>query len=266
MLIFRGDKLLVQKDVYEFEKEPEHTLNSSQTLPPVWREQEIPLWCEVEDSWTLEDGEWLDLRAVWQRYGEEAFLRAGTAWQYMNWLKHARFCSVCGAPLKPKQEDRGMTCVKCGYTSYAPLHPAIIVAVERDGKLLLAHNTRMPAGRYSVIAGFVEPGETLEQTVRREIREEVSIEVEDIRYFGSQPWPFPCSLMLGFTARWKSGELSPDGTEINDAGWYLPNALPDIPAPVSISRRLIDDFVRRKKEKKESAQDRVISEGNARGL
>jgi NAD+ diphosphatase len=123
----------------------------------------------------------------------------------------------------------------------------VIVAVERDGKLLLAHNTRMPSRRYSVIAGFVEPGESLEQTVRREIMEEVGIEVQDVRYFGSQPWPFPCSLMLGFTARWKNGDLCPDGVELDDAGWFAPNEFPDIPPALSISRKLIDDFARRMK-------------------
>jgi NAD+ diphosphatase len=191
--------------------------------------------------------EWINLRVVWQRWGEEAFARAGTAYQYMNWLRHARFCSSCGAPLSPRKEERGLECGSCGRVVYAPLHPAIIVAVEHDGKLLLAHNTRMPWGRYSVIAGFVEPGESLEQTVRREIMEEVGIEVKDIRYFGSQPWPFPCSLMLGFTARWKRGELRPDGTELDDAGWFAPHEFPDIPPGISISRKLIDDFALRTK-------------------
>jgi NAD+ diphosphatase len=163
----------------------------------------------------------------------------------MNWLRHARFCSSCGAPLSPKEEERGLECGSCGRVVYAPLHPAVIVAVERDGKLLLAHNTRMPPGRCSVIAGFVEPGESLERTVEREIMEEVGIEVRDIRYFGSQPWPFPCSLMLGFTARWEKGELRPDGAELDDAGWFAPNEFPDIPPGLSISRKLIDDFARR---------------------
>jgi NAD+ diphosphatase len=197
---------------------------------------------EVEQA-----AEWVDLRGVWQRWGEEMFARTGTAYQYMNWLRHARFCSSCGAPLSPREEERGLRCGNCGRVTYAPLHPAVIVAVERDGKLLLAHNTRMPSGRYSVIAGFVEPGESLERTVRREIMEEVGIEVRDIRYFGSQPWPFPCSLMLGFTARWERGELRPDGVELDAAGWFAPDAddFPDIPPGLSISRKLIDDFARR---------------------
>jgi NAD+ diphosphatase len=129
--------------------------------------------------------------------------------------------------------------------TYAPLHPAIIVAIEKEGKLLLAHNTRMPGRRYSILAGFVEPGESLEQTVAREVMEEAGIEVRDIRYFGSQSWPFPCSLMLGFTAHWNGGELRPDGVELDDAGWFAPDEFPDIPPSLSISRRLIDDFAAR---------------------
>ncbi|MDR3230322.1 MAG: NAD(+) diphosphatase [Synergistaceae bacterium] len=246
MLIFKGDKLLVRDVIFEFDDRPKKgkILRSSEDLPPPWRE--VPAWCEVDEAHVSQGGaEWLDLRAVWQRWGDRAFVYAGTSYQYMNWLRQARFCSNCAAPLVPKEEDRGLLCGECGRTYYAPLHPAIIVAVERDGKLLLAHNSRMPAGRCSVIAGFVEPGESLEQTLAREVMEEVGIEVEDIRYFGSQSWPFPCSLMLGFTARWKDGELHPDGTELDDANWYAPDALPDIPPPLSISRRLIDDFVTR---------------------
>jgi NAD+ diphosphatase len=246
MLIFRGDKLLVRDVIFEFERRPGKVLRASSNLPPPW--QEVPAWCEADEAFVPEKNEeWLDLRGVWERWGDEAFAYVGAAYQYMNWLRHTRFCSSCGAPLEPKQEDRGLICSRCERVSYAPLHPAVIVAVERDGRLLLAHNARMPYRRYSVLAGFVEPGETLEQTVAREIMEEVAIEVQDVRYFGSQSWPFPCSLMLGFTARWKSGELRPDGVELDDAGWYAPDALPNIPPGVSISRRLIDEFVRRAK-------------------
>ena len=156
-----------------------------------------------------------------------------------------RFCSFCATPLEAREEDRGLSCPGCGRTFYASLHPAIIVAVERDGRLLLAHNRRMPEKRYSVLAGFVEPGESLEQTVVREVREEVGIEIGGIRYFGSQSWPFPSSLMMGFTAHWSSGEAIPDGLELDEAGWFAPDALPNVPPPLSISRRLIDDFVRR---------------------
>ena len=242
MWIFKDEKLLVRNGVCEFASLPTRVVRASRDLPAVWQEEP---WCEVDASDPTD--EWIDLRVVWQRWGDEAFARAGTAYQYMNWLRQARFCSSCGGSLSPKEEDKGLVCGGCGRVTYAPLHPAIIVAVEREGKLLLAHNTRMPAKRYSVLAGFVEPGESLEQTLHREIMEEVGIEVQDIRYFGSQSWPFPCSLMLGFNARWKKGELRPDGVELDDAGWFLPGDFPDVPPSFSISRKLIDDFVRRHK-------------------
>jgi NAD+ diphosphatase len=253
ILIFKGDKLLVRDENFEFPELPARALRSSLTLSAVW--QEGALWCEVGAGEAAPvfpgppggDGaeEWADLRAVWHRWGDEAFSRAGTAYQYMNWLRQSRFCSRCGAPLSPKTEERALQCGECGNVSYAPLHPAIIVAVEKEGKLLLAHNTRMPGKRHSVLAGFVEPGESLEQTVAREVMEESGIEVRDIRYFGSQSWPFPCSLMLGFTARWSGGELRPDGVELDSIGWFAPGEFPEVPPGLSISRRLIDDFVAR---------------------
>ena len=256
MLVFKGDKLLVRGDIFEFENSSPRCLSSSHVLPPIWQDT-VP-WCEIDDETSTADFSgadeseaseetWLDLRALWRKFGDEAFARASRPYQYMNWLRNTRFCARCAAPLTPSDTEKGLFCTSCNRVIYAPLHPAIIVAVERDDKLLLAHNTRMPTKRYSVLAGFVEPGESLEQTVAREIMEEVGIEVEDVRYFGSQSWPFPCSLMLGFTARWKKGELHPDGVELDDAGWFAPNELPEIPQSISISRRLIDDFVARKK-------------------
>ena len=126
--------------------------------------------------------------------------------------------------------------------------PAVIVLVEREGKALLAHARRFTEGLYSVLAGFVEPGETLEEAVAREIQEEVGIQVTDIRYFGSQPWPFPDSFMVGFTARYESGEIRVDGNEITQADWFSPNELPTIPDQVSIARRLIDWFDRHRQQ------------------
>ena len=244
MLIFQGDKILASRDgLQDVPDRPDHALRCSRDLPALW--QELTHWCEVDGDFVPESGaEWLGLREVWGKYGDEPFARAGGAWQYMNWWRSVRLCSFCGAPLKPSETDRGRKCPECGRVFYAPLSPAVIVAIEREGKLLMAHNLTMPNGRFSILAGFVEPGETLEQTVAREMMEEVSVEVQDIRYFGSQSWPFPCSLMLGFTARWKSGELRPDGVEIGEARWFAPQEIPDnIPNGASISRRLIDNFV-----------------------
>jgi NAD+ diphosphatase len=245
MMIFKGDKLLAGEGPGNYASViPElrsRVVGSSIDLPEAW--QDLPPWSEVDG--TPDAFKWIDLREVWSRWGDEAFARAGVAYQYMNWLRDVKFCSRCAAPMSPRTEDKGLACSGCGRVVYAPLHPAVIVAVERDGKLLLAHNNRMPAKRYSILAGFVEPGESLEQTIEREVREEVGIEVEEVRYFGSQSWPFPCSLMLGFTACWKSGSLRADGTELSDAGWFAPGEFPEIPPSISISRKLIDDFTSR---------------------
>ena len=134
-----------------------------------------------------------------------------------------------------------MRCPRCGLSAYPRLAPAIIVLVERDDEVLLARGRGF--GRmYSAVAGFVEPGETLEQAVHREVCEEVGVALGAVRYFGSQPWPFPHSLMIGFFADWASGEIAADGVEIVDANWYRPDHLPEIPPALSIARRLIDDW------------------------
>lgn len=207
------------------------------------RADESLFWGELDPDEPIPHGtEAIGLRDLWALAGEELFRHAGTAFQVMNWRRNTRFCSRCGDAMVPSEVDAGLLCPSCGFASYPTLSPAVIVAVVRDGKLLLARNSRFPKGRHSVLAGFVEPGETLEETVRREIREEVAIEVKDIAYFDSQPWPFPHSLMLGFTARWASGEIRPDGTEIEEAGWFTPEDMPDIPPSISISRRLIEHW------------------------
>jgi NAD+ diphosphatase len=141
--------------------------------------------------------------------------------------------------------ERVRTCLACGHAAYPRLSPAIIALVERDGRALLARNARFSLPFFSTLAGFVEVGESLEAAVAREIHEEAGITIRDIRYFGSQPWPFSGSLMIGFTARWAAGDIVAEPTEIADADWFAPDELPRIPPKLSIARELIDDFVRR---------------------
>jgi NAD+ diphosphatase len=126
---------------------------------------------------------------------------------------------------------------------YPRISPAIIVAVTRDDEILLAHNNNFKQNRYSVIAGFVEPGETFEDCVKREVMEEVNVKVKNIKYFSSQPWPFPDSLMIAFTAEYDEGEIRPDGIEIGDAGWYKRDNLPEVPTNTSVAGRLIQWFL-----------------------
>jgi NAD+ diphosphatase len=185
------------------------------------------------------------LRQLFGVLSDEEFGLAGRALGLTAWDRDHRYCGRCGSATERSTTERVRTCDTCGQDAYPRLSPAVIVLVEHDGRALLARNARTKMPFFSTLAGFVEIGESLEQTVAREIREEAGIEVTDVRYFGSQPWPFTGSLMIGFTARWASGELAPDPAEITEAAWFPPHALPTIPPKLSIARELIDDFVRR---------------------
>jgi len=189
---------------------------------------------------------YLALRALYGQIPDDLFAVAGRALQIVEWDATHRFCGRCGAATAPVPGERARRCPNCGLISYPRLSPAVIVLVEHDGHALLAQGANFTNGMFSTLAGFVEPGETLEEAVAREIHEEVGIHVQDIAYFGSQPWPFPHSLMIGFTARYAAGEITPDPKEIAAAGWFPPTALPPVtPSKLSIARQLIDDFVRR---------------------
>jgi len=183
------------------------------------------------------------LREGFALLGESAFLEAGAATQVLEWVATHRYCGRCATPTERLPDERCMRCPKCGLLAYPRIAPAVIVLVRRGAEALLARGARFPLPFFSTLAGFVEIGETLEQTVAREIREEVGIEVADIRYFGSQPWPFPHSLMVGFTARWAGGDIRCDEKEILEAQWFRADALPPIPPRLSIARRLIDAWL-----------------------
>lgn len=183
------------------------------------------------------------LRHIYGRLDEDLFWVAARAVQIIDWDRTHRFCSRCGAPLTTNPSFRAKECPQCGLLQFPRLAPAIIVLVERGNELLLARSRHFPFGMYSVLAGFVEPGETLEEAVVREVKEEVGVDVKEIRYFGSQPWPFPHSLMIGFTAAYEGGEISLDDVEIEEAGWFTVDNLPSIPGKISIARKLIDWFI-----------------------
>lgn len=180
------------------------------------------------------------------KLGEELVQVAGFGNQLVYWNENHHFCGKCGKPSENKKDERAKICPDCSQVFYPRLSPAIIVAVVRDNRILLAHSHRFPGKFYSVLAGFVEPGENLEGCVKREVFEEVGIEVKNIKYFGSQPWPFPDSLMIGFTAEYSSGEIKVDDLEIADAGWFTRDEIPRIPPSISIARKLIDWFMEEK--------------------
>jgi NAD+ diphosphatase len=190
--------------------------------------------------------EFRELRALFGRMPEPLHRVAGRAVQIVEWDRTHRFCGACATPTEPVASERARACPSCGLVNFPRLAPAIIVAVERGDEILLGRGPHFPPGIYSVIAGFVEPGESVEEAVRREVREETGVEVDDVRYFASQPWPYPHSLMLGFQARYRSGELRIDPAELEDAAWFHRDAMPMLfPGNVSIAQWLIGDFLRR---------------------
>jgi NAD+ diphosphatase len=184
-----------------------------------------------------------DLRSLFSGVSEDLFRMAGRAKQIVGWNATHRFCGRCGGETEPVAGEPAKRCVRCGMLHYPRLSPAIIVLVRDESRVLLARSPGFPEGMYSVLAGFVEPGESIEEAIRREVREEVGIEVTHLRYFGSQPWPFPNSLMIGFTTEYAGGELEIDPAEIEDAGWYEPGEFPPLPPRVSIARAMIEGFV-----------------------
>jgi NAD+ diphosphatase len=184
----------------------------------------------------------MGLRALFGLIDENLIWLAGRANQMVHWHQTHRYCGKCGSPTEAKVDERAKICPRCGLINYPRVSPAIIVAVQKDNSILLARSPRFPLPFHSVLAGFVEPGETLEDCVRREIMEEVGIRVKNIRYFGSQPWPFPNSLMVAFTAEYAGGEIKIDNSELLTAGWYTAENLPLLPSSLSIARRLIEWF------------------------
>ena len=197
---------------------------------------------ELDDDAPLPKG-WnlLGLRAAFGVLDVSLAALAGRAFQIVDWDRNHRFCGRCATATVKREHEHARVCPKCNLKSYPLVSPAVMVLITDGGRrVLLARKPSWPRGRYSALAGFVEPGETLEDTIARETREEVGVEVINIRYFGSQPWPFPHSLMIAFTAEYAAGEIRPDGVEIEEARWFEASELPTLPPGISISRRLID--------------------------
>lgn len=182
-----------------------------------------------------------DLRLLWGTLDETTWTLAGRAAQLVDWQRTHRFCGRCASPTEAAAGERARRCPACGLLAFPRLAPAVITLIERDdGRVLLARNPSFGIPMFSLLAGFVEPGETLEEAVARETFEEVGLRVTDIDYWGSQPWPFPHSLMVGFTARYAGGELVLQADEIAEAGWFSPDDLPMVPPNMSIAGRMIE--------------------------
>lgn len=189
----------------------------------------------------------LGLRQLFGLINENLFWVAGRAIQVVKWDRTHQFCGQCGSRSQAKLNEYAKVCPNCGLISYPRISPAVIVAITKDSHILLARSHHFKSKFYSVISGFVEPGETLEECLRREVKEEVGIEIKNISYFGSQSWPFPGTLMIAYTAEYHRGEIIIDEEEIEDARWFTVENLPDLPNPISIACHLINWFVEKQK-------------------
>jgi NAD+ diphosphatase len=200
------------------------------------------------DCWAAEVAEptappgydWVGLRALFSVLEDAHFALAGRAIQLLDWDRSHQYCGRCGTPTLPRAEERVRICPACKLAAYPRVAPAVMALVRRGRELLLGRSPHFPSGMYSALAGFVEPGETLEQCVAREVAEEVGVAVANLAYFASQPWPFPHSLMIAFVCDWAGGEIRAQEGEIEAADWFDVLQLPRLPSKISIARRLID--------------------------
>jgi NAD+ diphosphatase len=246
---FRGPKLIVQEQeqktaLLHATAEDMTRIQPQNTLYVGNIDGVACMACEVDEKLELPQG-WraLDLRALFGLLDETAYGVVGYASQLLHWQRTSRYCPACGALNGSLGESWSRTCPQCGHTGYPPVIPAVLALVHKDEHILLSHKPGW-GSRYSVFAGFVEPGESLEGCVAREIGEEAGVEVADIAYFGSQPWPFPSQLMVGFQARYTGGEPTPDLLELDDVKWFHVDALPNLPPPLSLSYQLVENWIR----------------------
>lgn len=203
--------------------------------------------CEVKayaiDSPDLSTLEPCPLRQSYYKLPLELYLKAGKCAELLYWDKNTRYCGVCGGQMK-LHTDISKRCEQCGKEVWPQVSPAIIVRITRgEDEVLMARARNFRGDFYGLIAGFVETGETLEEAVVREVKEETGLEVTNIRYFGSQPWPYPCGLMVGFTADYAGGTIHVQREELKNVAWFHRDHLPKLPEKLSIARRLIDDWL-----------------------
>ncbi len=192
--------------------------------------------------------QWEEFRNLYRSFKDERQFPLGRARVLLEWRRTHRYCGACGSEMELSETEHASRCPGCGELRYPVIAPAVIIRITRGEEILLAHNANFPEGFFSHIAGFVDAGENLEQAVRREVMEEVSLEVENIRYYDSQSWPMPHSLMLAFTAECKdpAAEPCPDGVEIAEAGWFTRETMPEIPDTGSIAGKMLADWIQKR--------------------
>lgn len=196
----------------------------------------------IEDNPNNPSYEMCGLRQSYYKLSEQLYQKAGKCNELLYWDVNTRFCGVCGSPMQ-MDTDISKKCPNCGKTIWPQLSTAIIVLINKGDELLLVHARNFKTDFYGCIAGFVETGESLEEAVKREVMEETSLTIKNLRYFKSQPWPYPCGLMVGFFAEYESGELKLQEEELSRGGWFNKNSLPTIPEKLSLARMLIDKWM-----------------------
>ena len=205
----------------------------------------VPCRCVALDSPVVGEGvRMVGLRASYDLLPRSLYDMAGKGREILYWDRNTKFCGVCGGPMK-LHTDISKRCTNCGKEVWPSLAIAIIVRITRGNEMLLVQSRNFRGDYMGLVAGFVETGETLEECVQREVWEETHLRVENIRYFGSQPWPYPSGLMVGFTADYAGGDLRLQRSELRKGGWFDKDRLPEIPGKVSMARMLIDDFLER---------------------
>jgi NAD+ diphosphatase len=248
--VFFENQLLLYKE--NFSQPMPEFMDMTELKAKVLFKQYLGIWqqkhcfcVEIESYENLpKDLIWQPLRTAALHFlSNDLFQLAGRALQILQWDKNHQFCGRCGNGLTASKTERAKICEPCHLSHYPRISPCIIVLIRRGREILLARSSHFAEGVYSTLAGFIEPGENAEQAAQREVYEEVGIKIKNLQYHFSQPWPFPDSLMLGFTAEHAAGEIMIDGVEIEDAGWFTIENLPSLPAPISIARKLIELFI-----------------------
>ena len=273
--VFRGDQLLVEMGPLERPSDdPRVRARPAWARLPLQKNHDwlgsAPLRCLYlgtlggQQCWAAElakDADtpsgmaWEGLRALFSVLDDSHFALAGRALQLLDWDRTHQFCGRCGSRTEPHGEERVRICPACKLSAYPRVAPAVMALVRRGTQLLLARGPHFPPGMFSALAGFVEPGESLEQCIEREVLEEVGVRISNTRYFASQSWPFPHSLMIAFVCDWVSGDIKPQAGEIEEANWFEVLQLPKLPSKISIARRLIDAVVAEMRDQPESTND-----------
>lgn len=186
-----------------------------------------------------DDGEWVGLRASWELLDADAYRLAGKAFELIHWDRNSRYCSACGSPMQ-RATPISKCCSACGTEVYPHISTAVLVLVRKDDQLLLVHARNFKGSFYSLVAGFLEVGETLEECVAREVKEETGLDVKNITYWGNQPWPYPSGLMVGFVADYAGGEIRLQDEELSAGAFYTKDCLPELPRRLSLARKMID--------------------------